>query len=87
MSKLTPWTVDVALALTVAISAGAVLSTGNAAAQTNQPQRPDSGAADFVKPVSSQDHLRGNPQAAVKRVGFSDTECPLYKEENHYATT
>ena len=79
MDKPNPWPIDAALALIVAISAGAVLLAGNAAAQPNQSQRPDSGAADFIKPVSSQDHIRGNPQAPVKIVEFSDTECPLCK--------
>lgn len=32
-----------------------------------------------IKPVSVDDHLRGNPEAGVKIVEFSDLECPFCK--------
>ena len=32
-----------------------------------------------VKPVSSADHIRGNPNAKVKVIEFSDPECPFCK--------
>ena len=32
-----------------------------------------------VKPVSSADHVRGNPKAQVKVIEFSDPECPYCK--------
>ena len=32
-----------------------------------------------IKPVSSADHIRGNPNAKVKVVEFSDPECPFCK--------
>src|SRR3989338_11163912 len=31
-----------------------------------------------VKPVSSADHIRGNPNAKVKVIEFSDPECPSF---------
>jgi len=32
-----------------------------------------------IKPVSKDDHIRGNPNAPVKIVEYSDTECPFCK--------
>lgn len=33
----------------------------------------------IVEPVTSRDHIRGNPAAPVKLIEFADTECPLCK--------
>lgn len=43
------------------------------------PSAGGSAAMESVKPVSSSDHIRGNPNALVKVVEFSDTECPFCK--------
>lgn len=34
----------------------------------------------MVRPVSSDDHVLGNPAAQVVIIGYSDTECPYCKE-------
>jgi protein-disulfide isomerase len=54
----------------------------------NQPQQPavqqdtaqQGGNLENVTPVSSKDHIRGNPNAPVKIVEYSDTECPFCKK-------
>ena len=33
-------------------------------------------SASFMRPVSSSDHILGNPNADVVIVEYSDTECP-----------
>jgi len=39
----------------------------------------NSGNSDNVQPLTAQDHIRGNLDAPVKIVEFSDTECPFCK--------
>ena len=44
-----------------------------------QAREAKSGSAINVKPVTSADHILGNPQAPVKVIEFSDLECPFCK--------
>jgi protein-disulfide isomerase len=44
-----------------------------------QPPAPQTGDLEAMKPVSNDDHIRGNPNAQVKIVEYSDTECPFCK--------
>src|SRR3990167_10961793 len=57
-----------------------VLKTGDgsqAATQENQPTP----SIDNVRPVlKDRDHILGNPDAPIKIIEYSDTECPFCKQ-------
>lgn len=66
--------------------AGAIIYSGGKAPATgtlNQPQQQQvaelSGDLDQMTPVTSKDHIRGDINAPVKIVEYSDTECPFCK--------
>ena len=74
--------IPIAIVIAGALIAGAVFFTGGSAssAGANQlaPQIP-AGDLEAMTPVSASDHIRGNPNASVKVVEYSDTECPFCK--------
>ena len=39
----------------------------------------DTGSLDQMAAISANDHIRGNPDAPIKIVEYSDTECPFCK--------
>lgn len=83
--------VPIAIVIAGALIAGAVyLSAGkstsnppvagnNSAAANQQLPQEDPGSLDQMAPISAGDHIRGNPNAPVKIVEYSDTECPFCK--------
>ncbi|MEQ1499882.1 MAG: thioredoxin domain-containing protein [Parcubacteria group bacterium] len=75
----------IAVVIAGALIAGAVIYSGGkapTAGTANQPQQQvaqQTGDLEKMTPISSSDHIRGNPNAPVKIVEYSDTECPFCK--------
>lgn len=59
------------------IIAGAIMYTGNG--QGGGADTPVVSAAENVKPVSENDHIKGSLDAEVTIIEFSDLECPFCK--------
>ncbi len=75
----------IAVVIAGVIIAGAVIYSGGKTPTTaNIPQQPQvaqqqTGDLEKMAPITSKDHIRGNPNAPVKIVEYSDTECPFCK--------
>ncbi len=85
-SQKNNFSIPMAIVLAGVLVAGAVLLSGSRSntAQVNVPQQPkvaqqSSGDLETMRPVSLEDHIRGNPDAQVMIVEYSDTECPFCK--------
>lgn len=66
--------------------AGAVMYSNNSASRapstantTSQEVAQETSSTDNVRPIDENDHIRGNPNAKVKIVEYSDFECPFCK--------
>ena len=75
-----------AVVIAGALIAGAVIYSGGkapTAGTANQPQQQQvaqqTGDLEQMTPVTSKDHIRGDINAPVKIVEYSDTECPFCK--------
>lgn len=85
-SPKTILTMPIAVVIAGALIAGAVIYSGGkttngnrANAPQQQPVAQQTGDLEKMTPISSKDHIRGNPEAPVKIVEYSDTECPFCK--------
>ncbi len=79
------FSVPVAIVVAGILIAGAVYFFANKGAvqgATNlalQPSQGDTASLDKMRAITKDDHVRGNPNAPVKIVEYSDTECPFCK--------
>ncbi len=55
--------------------------TSNVAVENQPTPQPtlEEGSTDAVRPVTSEDHIKGDPNAPIKIVEYSDFECPFCK--------
>jgi len=83
-TKNSPLTLPMAIVIAGVLIAGAIFlrGSGRTDAQADKPavQFPPSLGAITLRPVeAARDHIRGNPDADIMFVEFSDTECPFCK--------
>lgn len=74
----------IAVVIAGALIALAVFYSGGKTPTAGQPQQQQvvqkqSGDLEKMTPISSKDHIRGDINASVKIVEYSDTECPFCK--------
>ena len=79
METKTNYSTPVAIVLAGIIIAGAMyFSDGKKVESPTLAEKPIvSSSLDQVRPVSTEDHIRGNPNAEVIIIEYSDTECPF----------
>lgn len=77
-SKSTNILIPLAIIIAGVLIAGAVIVSGNRAGPTGAVP-PSTGNLEALASITSDDHIRGDKNAPVKIVEYSDTECPFCK--------
>ena len=65
------------------VGGGVKKNKAQVAGKTQEDVNKEMAQENNVKPVSSADHIRGNPNAKVKLIEFSDPECPFCKRHHN----
>lgn len=88
-NKKTSLTIPLAIVAGFAMVAGAIYFSGNKSVAdiaipgednvANVAQNTDSPSLENINPVSEDDHIRGNPNAPIVLVEYSDYDCPFCK--------
>ncbi|HAO64712.1 TPA: hypothetical protein DCQ44_01890 [Candidatus Taylorbacteria bacterium] len=71
--------IPIAIIVAGALIGGAVIYTRGSPAKTDTATNPATPKTVTIKPITSADHILGNPAAKVLVVEYSDTECPFCK--------
>lgn len=72
-------TIPIAIVIAAIIIAGSIIYIKKPAAQPIKIGAANSAQQGSLKPVTSADHILGNPNAPIKIVEFSDPSCPFCK--------
>ncbi len=85
-SKTNPMNVPMAIVVAGLLIAGAIFLRGSASSEQAKATVPGTGAsaspelsAITLRPIDGTDYMRGNPDANIVFVEFSDAECPFCK--------